>query len=379
MMDLNEEQTMLVRTVQQLAEREFTDRAFTWDGDYPWENMRLLGKQGFLGVNLPEEYGGGGMSDVEALLVLEAVGTVCPDTAYALYMLTLVAPRAIEMFGTEKARRRYLPPVCEGESVVAIAISEPHAGSDAGAMNTHVTEEDGGFRLHGEKIWVSVVPEADAAVVWARFPDDQLGTVIMDFDAPGVDIVEEYRNMAGHTQTHFFMEDVPVPPENVLVRGKEALKQQLRALNWERLGSAAFTNTLARCALDHALDYAGEREQFDRPLKAFQGMRWKLADMTKKLEASRSLAYRAAAGAPEHGGTPDRLEASLAKLYAGEMAETVISESLQVFGSAGYQKEHPLEYLYRLQRGRRIAAGTDELMKNNIADVILERGLPELD
>lgn len=378
MMNLNDEQTMLVRTIQQLAEREFTERAFTWDGDYPWENMRLLGKQGFLGVNLPEEYGGGGMSDVEALLVLEAAGTVCPDTAYALYMLTLVAPRAVEMFGTEEARRRYLPPVCEGESVIAIAISEPHAGSDAGAMNTHVTEENGELRLHGEKIWVSVVPEADAAVVWARFPDDQLGTVIMDFDAPGVDVVEEYRNMAGHTQTHFFMEEVPVPPENVLVRGKQALKQQLRALNWERLGSAAFTNTLARLALDHALDYAAEREQFDRPLKDFQGMRWKLADMTKKLEASRSLAYRAAAAAPQHGGTPDRLEASLAKLYAGEMAETVISESLQVFGSAGYQKEHPLEYLYRLQRGRRIAAGTDELMKNNIADVILERGLPEL-
>ncbi len=378
MMELNEEQLMLVRTVKQLAEREFEENAFTWEGDYPRENVRTLGERGFLGVNLSEKYGGGGMTGVEALLTMETVGSVCPDTAYALYMLSFVAPRAIDMFGTDKARERYLPPVCKGESVVGIAISEPHAGSDAGAMHTEVREEEGGLRLYGEKIWVSMVPEADAAVVWARFPDGQLGTVIMEFDSPGVDIGEHYTNMAGHTQTHFFMEGVPVPTENVLVRGEQALKQQLRALNWERLGGAAFTNTLARYALNQALDYAQEREQFDQPLKDFQGMRWKFAEMTQQLEASRALTYRAASGAASNGGSPDRLETSLAKLYAGEMAESVISESLQVFGSAGYQQGHPLEYLYRLQRGRRIAAGTDELMKNNIADVVFKEGLPDL-
>jgi alkylation response protein AidB-like acyl-CoA dehydrogenase len=135
---------------------------------------------------------------------------------------------------------------------------------------------------------------------------------------------------------------------------------------------------MARCAYDKALEYAKEREQFGQSIGEFQGMRWKLADMAKELEASRTLTYRAALNAEQRGRVPDRLEASLAKLYSGETVEYVTSEALQTLGATGYQKGHALEYLYRLQRGRRIAAGTDEVMKNNIADVVFESGLPDL-
>jgi alkylation response protein AidB-like acyl-CoA dehydrogenase len=130
--------------------------------------------------------------------------------------------------------------------------------------------------------------------------------------------------------------------------------------------------------MDKALDYAGDREQFGQPIGDFQGIEWKLADMATELEASRALTYRAAYNAVEQGRVPDRLETSIAKLFSAEMVEDVVSESLQTFGAAGYQKEHPLEYLYRLQRSRRIAAGTDEIMKNNIADELYEGGLPSL-
>lgn len=378
MLNLDDEQQMVVRMLSDLAENEFAERAFQWDGEFPWKNIELLADRGFMGINLPEEYGGGGMTEFAAILALETVGRVCPDTANALYGQSMVAPRAVDMFGTEAAKEKYIPPVCAGESALAIAISEPHAGSDAGAMNTRLEEKDGDYYLTGEKIWVSYVEESDAAVVWAWFPDDHLGTVIMDFDAPGVEIGEHYVNMAGHTQTHFFMEEVPIPEENILVHGEAALKEQLKALNWERCGSSAYANAIARCAYDQALDYAKDREQFDQPIGEFQGMRWKFADMATELEASRSLTYRAALNAEAQGRVPDRLETSIAKLYSGEMVEYVVSEALQVFGSTGYQRDHPLEYLYRLQRSRRIAAGTDEVMKDNVADEVFGNGLPEL-
>jgi len=378
MLTLDDEQRMVVQLFAELAEKEFADRAFDWGGDFPWANVERLAEQGLMGINLPEEYGGGGMTEFEAILAIETIGRVCPDTANAFYGQSMVAPRAIDMFGTEAAKERYLPPVCAGESAISIAISEPHAGSDAGAMDTRLEEDDGELYLSGEKIWVSYVEAADAAVVWARFPDDNLGTVVMDFDAPGVEINEHYTNMAGHSQTHFFMEDVHVPDEQVLVRGSDALKEQLKALNWERCGSAAYANAMARCAYDEALAYAKEREQFGQPVGEFQGMRWKFADMAKELEAARSLTYRAVLNAEAQGRVPDRLETSIAKLHAGETVEYVVSEALQAVGATGYQREHPLEYLYRLQRGRRIAAGTDEIMKNTIADAVFDGGLPEM-
>ncbi|MFB6310169.1 MAG: acyl-CoA dehydrogenase family protein [Salinirussus sp.] len=378
MLNLDEEQRMVVGMIEELAEDEFADRAFDWDDEYPWPNMELLAEQGVLGINLPEKYGGGGMTEFEAILVVEAIGRVCPDTAYAVYGQSMVSPRAIDMFGTEAAKDKYLPPVIDGESAIAIAISEPHAGSDVGAMNTHVEEDGGDLYLSGEKIWVSSVEASDAAVVWTKFPDGNLGTVIMDFDAPGVEINEHYENMAGHHQTHFFMEDVPIPEENVLVRGRQAFKEQLKALNWERCGAGAVAAAIARCAFDIALEYAGDREQFGQPIGEFQGLRWKLADMATELEAARSLVYRSALNAEAAGRVPDRLEVSMAKLHACRMAEEVVSEALQVTGATGYQKDHPLEYLYRLQRGRRIAAGTDEVMKNTIADALFDEGLPSL-
>jgi alkylation response protein AidB-like acyl-CoA dehydrogenase len=378
MIALDDEQEMIVQMLSDLAESEFAENACQWGGEFPWENVELLAEQGFIGINLPEEYGGGGMTELEAILAVETVGRVCPDTANALYGQSMVAPRAVDMFGTEQAKKQYLPSVCAGDFALAIAISEPHAGSDASAMNTHLVEDGGELYLSGEKIWVSYVPESDAAVVWTYFPDDTLGTVIMDFDAAGVEINEHYTNMAGHTQTHFFMEDVHIPEENVLVRGRDALKEQLKALNWERCGSAAYSNAIARCAFDKAVEYAKDREQFGQPISDFQGMRWKLAEMAKELEASRALTYQAVITAEEQGRVPDRLATSTAKLYSGEMVEEVVSEALQTFGSTGYQQEHPLEYLYRLQRGRRIAAGTDEVMKGNIADEIFENGLTSI-
>jgi alkylation response protein AidB-like acyl-CoA dehydrogenase len=375
MLALSSEQEMLVSSLETLAREEFAEDAFQWHGEPPWPNVAFLADRGFLGVNIDEAYGGGGMTDFEAMLTVETVGLVCPDTAEFLYNQQMVGPRAIEMFGTEAAKERYLPPVTAGEDAVAIAISEPEAGSDVGSMNTRVEETADGLVVDGEKIWVSNVRHASAAVVWAKFPEG-MGAFVLEFDWDGVTVQEHYTNMAEHSQTHFYMEGVTLPEENVLARGSEAFGQVLRALNWERVGSAALANAIARCAVEKAVGYAEDREQFGQPIGEFQGIEWKIADMVKELEASRALAYRAALNARENDGSPDRLEASLAKLYSGEMVEQVTSEALQVHGANGYQQGHPLEYLYRLARGRRLAAGTDEIQKNGIADVIRTDGLP---
>ncbi|SDK62455.1 acyl-CoA dehydrogenase family protein [Natronorubrum texcoconense] len=377
MLSLSPEQELLVSSVADIAEREFADRAFEWDGEPPWENARLLADRGFLGVNFDEEYGGGGMTELDAILTIEAVGRVCPDTAEFLYNQQLVAPRAIELFGTEDAKERYLPPVLAAEDSIAIGISEPEAGSDVGAMGTRIEEDGDDLVLNGEKTWVSNVEHSSAALVWTKFPDG-LGSVIVEFDWDGVEVAQHYANMAGHHQTHFIMEDVVVPEANVVTSGPEGFKNQLRALNWERVGSATLANALASCALEKALEYAEQRTQFDQPIDEFQGIEWKLADAATELEASRALTHRTAARAHEQGRIPARLDASMAKLRASEMVEHVVSEALQIHGANGYQQGHPLEYLYRLARGRRLAAGTDEIQKNQIAAVLKQDGLPNL-
>lgn len=375
MLAFNQEQRMLHESINGLAEDQFSEKAFTWDNSVPWENLKLLADRGFLGLNLPEEYGGGGLSEIEVLLELEAIGRVCPDTAFSVYSQSMVGPRAIEMFGSQAAKEQYLPMVTSAEGMVAICISEPQAGSDVKSMNTRVEEDDDGeLYITGEKIWVTDVPDSKAGVVWTHFPDEGLGTVIVDFDASGVEIGENYMNMAGGTQTHFFMEDVHVPQQNILVRGQEAFRDQLHALNWERCGNAIMANATSLCAFDRAIEYARSREQFGQPIADFQGIRWKLADMAKHVQAGRALAYQAVSDARQRDGPPNRLQSSIASLYCAEHSERIVSEALQIFGATGYQKGHPLEYLYRLARGRRIGAGTDETQKNGIAEVLLERG-----
>ncbi|MDS0277566.1 acyl-CoA/acyl-ACP dehydrogenase [Halomicroarcula sp. S1AR25-4] len=354
---------------------EFADDAYTWGGDPPWANLRRLAEEGLYCPSIDEAYGGQGRSDVAALLLTEAVGRECPDTGWFTYMQSVVGPRAIDRFGSDAVKEAYLPDVTAGESFVSIAISEPEAGSDVASMTTEVTEEGGQLVCNGEKTWVGGVPFGDAAVTWVRFPEG-LGSVVIPYDDPGVEIEEVYTNMAGYAQTHFTIDDVVVPESHVLTRGEDAFKEQLVALNWERLGSSALTVAWAEAALERALAYASEREQFGHPIGDFQGIEWKLAEMYRQVETAAALVYQAAAGAAGHGQPPSRLQTSTAKLHCSRMVEAVVSEAVQIVGARAYQQGHPLEYLYRLARGRRIAAGTDEMQLNTVARALKDDGLP---
>ena len=375
MVHLTQEQQMIVSSVRDLAESEFAEKAGRWGGELPWENIRLLAENDFLGLNLDEAYGGAGLSEFEAMLVIDTVGQVCPDTGYALNVLHFF-PLIVQKFGSETVKETYLPPLVEGEAFIATAISEPESGSDVFSMETTVREEGAELRLNGQKTWVSDVPDSEGVVVWVLF-EEGIGSVIVDLDAEGVEIGEHFTNMAGHTQTQLFFEDVVVPEENVLVRGDAA--NQFESLNWERLGNSAMINGFMGFAVERAFEYAQDRQQFDQSILEFQGIEWKFADMVKHLQASRSLALSAGRNAAERGDLPDRLESSLATLYASEFAERVVSEALQIHGANGYQQGHPLEYLYRFVRGFRIGAGTDEIQKNQIAATLKQHGVPKIE
>ena len=353
----------------------FEEQAFSWRGDLPWENMRALADADLLCPSVDERYGGQGMSDLAAVLLVDAVGRVCPDTGWFTYTQSTVGPRAIDLFGSEAVKEKYLPDVTAGEGHVAIAMSEPDAGSDVASMNTTVREENGELVCNGEKTWVGGIPFSDAAVTWVKFPEG-LGSIVLPVDDPGVEVEKNYTNMAGYTQTHFQIDDVPVPESHVLTRGRDAFKEQLISLNWERLGSSICATAWATAGLEHALSYAQEREQFDQPIADFQGMEWKLAEMYRQIETAAATVYNAAGAAQGHEDPPGRLRTSVAKLHCSATAERVVSEAVQTVGARAYQQGHPLEYLYRLTRGRRIAAGTDEVMKNTIARALKDDGVP---
>lgn len=361
---------MLVDSLRELSENEFSDQAFEWQGELPWENMKLLAERGYLGINIDETYGGGGMTEFESILAIEILARVCPDTAYFYSQQELLGPRAVAMFGSEAAKEKYLPPVTSGDDGIAVAMSEPEAGSDLKAMNTTVSEtEDGQLVVNGQKTWVSLFEECSAAVAWVKYPEG-LGTVLLPLDEPGIEVQNHYENMAGHKQTHFVIDDVTIPKSYELTRGREAFRRQLEALNWERLSVGALSNGIALHALDASLEYADQRKQFDQQIGEFQGIQWKLAQMKTKLEASRALVYDTGRQALRDGRVPDPIRSSIVKLYSPNVAQDIIDEALQIHGANGYQAGHPLEFLYRLVRGFRIGGGTDEIQLNTIAQMM---------
>lgn len=371
---LSDEQKLIRRSAREIAEDRFAEDAFTWDGSPPRENIEVLAEQGLLGISLPAEYGGGGYGVLEVVLAQEAVGRVCPDTAHVLSRSSMGPPRVIAELGSERLKEKYLPGVTSGHSILSVAISESEAGSDAGAMQTTAREDGDEVLLNGHKMWVSKGEHADAFLVYARFADtDNIGAVIVDADSPGLTVEDGYVNMAGHRQSVLRFDDCRIPAENELAVGEDAFRELLQEFNVERCHNAMMCVACGLNAFDRALDYAGSREQFGQPIGDFQAIEHKLADMAIQLEAARLLIYRAAADARD--GTTDRMQASIAKVFANEAGQAVVDEALQIHGAMGYMKESPIEYLYRWVRGWQIAGGTVEIHRDTIADQLKKYGL----
>jgi len=370
---LDEMQRLLTRTARELAESELAADAFTWEDEFPWPNVEKLADAGLLGIAIDEAYGGGGLSPLEVLLVQEEIGRVCPDSAHVVSRSSMGAPRAVDELGSEDLKERYLPAVCAGERVMSIAISEAEAGSDATNMTTTAEEDGDDLVLNGSKLWVTKSDVADVFLVYVRFPEG-IGAVMVEDDDPGFERGEEYVNMHGGVQGELVFDDCRIPQSRTLVRGEDALVTLLKTFNVERCHNAMMCVTVARNAFEKALAYAQEREQFDQPIGDFQAIEHKIADMAMRIETARLAVLYAAATVDQDVGLPSRAQTSIAKVYANEVGESVLSDAVQIFGANGYMRGHPVEYMYRMVRGWKIAGGTVEVHRNGIARTLYDKG-----
>jgi alkylation response protein AidB-like acyl-CoA dehydrogenase len=383
-----EDRSTLRKYARDLAERELAPRATHWDEaeEFPQEAWDALKSAGLFGVTVSEDYGGMGMADVEAAIVLEELARADVSSAILAQLIFNGPPRAIEHIGNQALKDKWLPMAASGEGLFCIGITEPDAGSAANLMRSHLTDDGGGgYRLNAYKNYVTGGHKASACLVWTRFPGGDgakgVGAVVVDLTAPGVSVAGTHKKMGlrACTEAELAFDDVRIEADDVLLAGNpddtEAFKTLLAHLNHERCGNAAMCLGAAQGALEYAIRYMNERIIGGRPLADLQGLQWKIADMATQLDAARLLLNRAVAMAGPHG-TPPALETAMAKAASNLAAKFVCDEAIQLLGGYGYSREYPVERAYRDIRGLCIGAGTVEVQRNYIGTNLLRGRTP---
>lgn len=369
---LSDEQRALVGTIRHLAQSEFRDRAVKYmDGTFPWENIKKLGELGILGMAVLEEYGGSGMSVLDTALVLEEIAKACYVTAMAVMGEVGVQTRIISTFAPEHIKERILPAVCTGECILAVCMTEPHDGTDVANYRTNAVIGNDAVRLNGVKTLISRVDEAGMFVVFSRINGqpgrEGIGCVLIEKGTPGLVVTGRYHTMGGENLAELRFEDCELPLENVILR-EDGFRRLLNAFNTQRCLNPSISLGLTEGAFEEAIKYARGRTVFGRRIGDFQGMRWKLADMYRDIEAGRSLLYRACLTADPF---PDPHETALAKIFCNEMSLRVTSEAIQVHGGYGFTDEYPISRFYRGARYGTLGGGTSETLKGLIGKKLM--------
>lgn len=339
--------------------------------------LKRYGEMGFLGVNVAQNLGGLGLGNLEALIVLEEFAKVSPAVAFPIFESSVGPIRAVEHFASKDLVSRIVPKVCKGEVVVAVAMSEPDAGSALTDLKTKAEIKGAKIVLNGQKRWCSGGGHADAYVVYARMSDAPgargIGAVLVENSTPGLSFGEREQLMGfrGIPSADIFFDNVEVPLENLVVPANGGFQKLMEAFDLERCGNATMCLGIAQAAYSDALEYVQERQQFGKPLVDFQAVQLKLADMAMRVEASRLLIHRAAQNSAD--GLPSILDSSLAKCFANEMVREVTGAALQVMGAYGYSKAFPQEQRMRDGWGWGIAGGAIDIQKTNIAAALVGR------
>ncbi len=338
--------------------------------------VKRYAEMGFLGVNVPEALGGLGLGNVEALIVLEEFAKISSAVAFPIFESMVGPVRAIEHFGSDSLKQRIVPKVCSGEMIVAVAMSEPEAGSALTDLRTRAVVDGERVTLNGTKRWCSGGGHADAYVVYCRLNDDPgasaIGAVLVEKGASGLSFGpnESLMGFRGIPSADLNFDDCVVPLDNVIVPAG-GFKKLMEAFDLERCGNATMALGQASGALEDVIAYVQERKQFGNPLGEFQAVQIKLADMQMKVEAARLLIWRAAANAER--GLPSVLDSSVGKCFANSIAREVTGDALQLMGAYGYSKEFPMERRLRDSWGWGIAGGAIDIQKVNIAGAMLGR------
>jgi alkylation response protein AidB-like acyl-CoA dehydrogenase len=338
--------------------------------------VKDFAEMGFLGINVPERYGGLGLGNVEALLVLEEFGKVSSAVAFPVFESCVGPVRAIERFASESLRQRVVPAVCRGDIQVAVSMSEPQAGSALTDLTTRAERNGDAVILNGTKRWCSGGGHADGYVVYCRMSEDEgargIGAVYVEKDTPGVTFgrPESLMGFRGVPSSDIYFDNATVPADNVVVPAG-GFKKLMEAFDLERCGNATMGLAQASGALEDVLEYVQEREQFGKPLVEFQAVQLRLAEMKMRIEAARLLIHRAASNAQD--GLPSILDSSVAKCFANEIAREVCGHAVQLMGGYGYSREYPMERRLRDAWGWGIAGGAIDIQKVNIAGAMVGR------
>lgn len=380
---LSEEQEALRETASRLADEVYAPVALEWDRDHtflPDDERKRLAKQGFLGLAIPEAYGGGGGELLDALLVVEELAKRNQIAAFQVFESNTGPTRVIEQFGTKEQKQRLLPPIVDGEVTLAVAISEPDAGSAATDLTTTAVEEGDHVVLNGMKRWCSGGGHAEQYLVYCRMSEKLgaggIGAVVVDRDTEGLTFgpQEQLLGFHGIPSADMFFDDVPVPRENVILSAG-GFKKLFAAFSIERLGNSTMSLAIGQACVDRTAAYVQERRQFGKEIIEFQTVQDQLADMIIDVEASRLLTWRAAARAGR--GTPDPLEASMAKCFANEMAKRVSNTAILLHGGYGYHPEYHVERHHRDAHGWALGGGTPTIQRTRIVSQYLGRGFDQ--
>jgi short/branched chain acyl-CoA dehydrogenase len=369
--DLSDEHELLRRTVREFAEERIAPVAEELDREhrFPYEIVAELAELGLMGIPIPEEYGGGGGDTFSYALAVEELTRIDSSVAITVAAHTSLGTMPIFMFGSEEQKQQWLPDLASGKRLGAFGLTEPGAGSDAGATRTRAELRDGRWVVNGSKIFITNAGTDISACVTitALTGEDEISNIIVPSGTPGLEVSAPMRKMgwrASDTRELSFR-DCAVPEESLLGPRGAGFRQFLEILDGGRISVAAMGLGLAQGAYDLAAKYAREREQFGQPIVGFQAIRFALADMAVEIEAARNLVYKSAWLKDQ--GRPFAMEAAMAKLYTGELSHRVANKALQIHGGYGYMDEYAVSRLYRDQKVLEIGEGTNEVQRMVIA------------
>lgn len=380
---LTDEHRMIQQEARKFAEQEIAPIAAEYDesGEFPMDTIRKMGEMGFMGIEVPEEYGGAGMDTLAYVLAEAEISKV--DAAHGTIMSVnnSLFCHGILHYGTEAQKQKYVVPVASGQAIGAYALTEPSSGSDAANMRTRAVREGNYYILNGRKNWITSGPVADYFVVFAMTDPEKghrgITAFIVEGDTPGLvrGRKEPKLGIRASATSEIGFENVKVPAENRIGEEGQGFKIAMAVLDAGRIGIAAQALGIAEAAYEAARRYVQEREAFGHPIGEFQGTGFKIADMKSRIEAARALIYNAALAKEKAKETGERytLEASMAKLFASETAMYCAHAAVQIHGGMGYSKELPVERYFRDAKITEIYEGTSEIQRLVIAR--LETGL----
>jgi len=372
--ELTAEQRVVSDFVSSLASKRLAADALrrAHEPGYPWDAGKILAEHSLLGLALPVQVGGQGAALIDAVIALQEIAKICPKSGDVMHATNFGAIQTLVRHGTPELKARYLPDLLAGNALLALAMSEPDAGSAVTELMTSAVRSGSDYLINGSKVFSTNSPDATAFIVYVRFGPgiDGIGSVIVDSGTPGLNRGKPSEFMSGERWSQLYFDDCRIP-ESSIVLGPGGFKKQISIFNIERIGNATRALALGRLAFELSRQHAQEREQFGRHLCDFQGIQWKFADMAVKLDAAELLLYRAAIHADKDG--PDPYEVSVAKLAANQASFEASHEAMQVMGALGYTRDTLVEYCFLRTRGWMIAGGSVEMMKNRIAERIFDR------